>query len=104
LVLAANIPLLWELECGTGLSRRGHTVDNIVAWIEGRKVLFSGWLVKSVNAGNLGNTSEADLVSYPVTLKKVKEKYSSARIVVPGHGRPGGIDLITHTIALCNNN
>jgi hypothetical protein len=41
--------------------------------------------------------------SWPKTLQKVKEAYPGARIVVPGHGRPGGLDLIDHTIELCNN-
>jgi len=81
----------------------GHTVDNIVAWVPARKILFGGCMVKSLNARNLGNTEEADLINYPATLKKVREKYSGAKIVVPGHGRPGGIELIDHTIELCNN-
>ena len=81
----------------------GHTVDNIVAWIPARKILFGGCLVKSQNARNLGNTDEADLINYPATLKKVREKYSEAKIVIPGHGRPGGIELIDHTIELCHN-
>jgi metallo-beta-lactamase class B len=81
----------------------GHTIDNIVAWIPERKILFGGCLVKALNAANLGNTEDADLVSYPTTLENVKERYSNSKIVVPGHGRPGGIELIDHTIQLCNN-
>jgi metallo-beta-lactamase class B len=81
----------------------GHTVDNIVAYVPARKILFAGCLVKSLNAKDIGNTEDADLVNYPITLKKVKERYSDAKIVVPGHGRPGGLDLIDHTIRLCNN-
>jgi glyoxylase-like metal-dependent hydrolase (beta-lactamase superfamily II) len=81
----------------------GHTIDNIVVWIPKKKILFGGCLIKSQNAGNLGNTKEADLMSYPVTLKKVREQYSEVKIVIPGHGRPGGIELIDHTIELCNN-
>lgn len=81
----------------------GHTVDNIVAWIPAKKILFAGCLVKSLNAKNIGNIEDADLTAYPVTLKKVKETYPEAKIVVPGHGRPGGLDLIDHTIRLCNN-
>jgi len=81
----------------------GHTVDNIVAWIPSKKILFGGCLVKSLDAGNLGNTREADLKNYPATLKRVREKYSNAKIVIPGHGRPGGLELIDHTIELCNN-
>ena len=81
----------------------GHTVDNIVAWIPSGKILFGGCLIKSLNARNLGNTKDADLKSYPATLRKVRKRYSEAKIVVPGHGRPGGIKLIDHTIELCNN-
>jgi metallo-beta-lactamase class B len=81
----------------------GHTVDNIVAYIPARKILFAGCLVKSLSAKNIGNTEDADLINYPVTLKKVRERYSDAKIVVPGHGQPGGLNLIDHTIRLCNN-
>jgi metallo-beta-lactamase class B len=81
----------------------GHTVDNIVAWIPARKILFAGCLVKSLNAKNLGNTDDGDLISYPETLKKIRERYSDVKIVVPGHGQPGGLDLIDHTINLCKN-
>jgi metallo-beta-lactamase class B len=81
----------------------GHTVDNIVAYIPARKILFAGCLVKSLSAKDIGNTEDADLINYPITLKKVKARYPDAKIVVPGHGRPGGLDLIDHTIRLCNN-
>lgn len=65
--------------------------------------MFGGCLVKSLNARNLGNTEDGDLAAYPITLKKVKETYPEAKIVVPGHGRPGGIELIDYTIKLCHN-
>ena len=82
----------------------GHTTDNIVAWIPSQKVLFCGCLVKSFDEKNLGNTKEADLDNYPKTLKTVLQKYPDAKIVVPGHGKPGNLQLIKHTIELCNNN
>lgn len=81
-----------------------HTIDNIVAWIPSKKVLFGGCMVKSQNANNLGNTADADVENWPKTLKKVKETFPEAEIVVPGHGRPGGMELIDHTIRLCENN
>jgi len=80
-----------------------HTVDNIVAWIPARNVLFGGCMVKSRNARNLGNIADADVESWPKTLKKVKKAYPGAKIVVPGHGDTGGLELIDHTIELCNN-
>jgi len=79
----------------------GHTIDNIVVWLPSKKMLFGGCLVKAQNAKNLGNISESDLAAYPKTLKKVKETYPDAKIVIPGHGQPGGLDLIEHTINLC---
>ena len=81
----------------------GHTIDNIVAWIPEKDVLFGGCMVKSLNARNLGNVADADVENWPKTLEKVKQTYNKAKIVVPGHGRPGGIELIDHTINLCNN-
>jgi len=82
----------------------GHTIDNVVAWIPSKKILFGGCMVKSQNAGNLGNTADADVESWPKTLQKVKDAFPYSKIVVPGHGRPGGMELIDHTIRLCNNN
>lgn len=79
----------------------GHTIDNIVVWIPERKVLFAGCLVKALNATNLGNTSDSDLAAYPVTLKKVMETFPDAKIVVPGHGQVGKMDIVEHTLKLC---
>lgn len=79
----------------------GHTRDNIVAWIPSRGVLFAGCLVKSEDAMSLGNTADADLCAYPKTLDRLKRQYPEAAVVVPGHGNPGTIALIDHTLALC---
>lgn len=81
----------------------GHTVDNIVAWIPKEKILFGGDIIRAQNARNLGNTAEADLDSWPKSLKKIKQAYPHAEIVVPGHGGHGGQSLIDHTIDLCNS-
>ncbi|MBN2182796.1 MAG: subclass B1 metallo-beta-lactamase [Sedimentisphaerales bacterium] len=82
----------------------GHTVDNILAWIPAKKILFGGDLVRAENSRNLGNTAEAEVESWPKTLKLVKEAFPDVKIIVPGHGRPGGMELIDRTIELCNNN
>ncbi len=81
----------------------GHTADNIVAWIPSQKLLFGGCLVKAIDAKNLGNTKEADLDRYPETLRRVLQKYTDAKTVVPGHGEPGNLQLVEHTLKLCNN-
>ena len=68
----------------------GHTIDNIVAWIPARKVLFGGCLIKSQNAENLGNTKEADLINYPATLKKVRENTRRQRLSSRATACPAG--------------
>lgn len=75
----------------------GHSMDNIVVWIPSEKVLFAGCLVKELNAKGLGNTVDGDLAAYPQTIEKVLQKFPDAKIVIPGHGSVGGIELIRHT-------
>jgi metallo-beta-lactamase class B len=79
----------------------GHTTDNVVVWLPRKNVLFAGCLVKSANATSLGNTADGDLKAYPATLRRVRAAYPQAKIVVPGHGNWGGLELISHTLALC---
>lgn len=74
-----------------------HSTDNIVIWIPSEQILFAGCMVKSIDAKDLGNTTDGDLISYPVTIDKLLEKFPFAQIVIPGHGQAGGIDLIKHT-------
>jgi len=78
----------------------GHTADNIVTWIADEKVLFGGCLVKSADSRTLGYLAEADLAAWPATLAKVKARYPEARLIVPGHGDPGGWELIENTLKL----
>ncbi|MCE1198797.1 MAG: subclass B1 metallo-beta-lactamase [Marinilabiliales bacterium] len=77
-----------------------HTTDNIVVWIPTEKVLFAGCMVKSQQSTDLGNMADGDPAAYPVTLRKVLARYPDARIVVPGHGEPGGLELIRHTLEM----
>lgn len=75
----------------------GHSMDNIVVWIPSEKALFAGCMVKELNAKGLGNTVDGDLSAYPQTIEKVLQKFADAKIVVPGHGAHGGIELVRHT-------
>lgn len=74
-----------------------HSLDNIVVWIPSEQILFAGCMVKSLNAKDLGNTADGDLVAYPKTIDKLIAKFPTAIIVVPGHGQIGGLELIMHT-------
>lgn len=80
-----------------------HSMDNIVVWIPSEQVLFAGCMVKELKSKNLGNTVDGDLVGYPQTIEKVLQKFPEAKIVIPGHGDFGGINLITHTKELLTN-
>lgn len=78
----------------------GHTVDNITVWFPQYKVLYGGCLIKSIDSTNIGNTSDANVKQWPISVKKVLEKYHEAKVVIPGHGKLGGVDSITHTLEL----
>ncbi len=77
-----------------------HSLDNIVVWIPSEQILFPGCMVKSIDSNNLGNTTDGDLNAYPQTIQKLKAKFPDAKIVIPGHGACGGIELIEHTLKL----
>jgi metallo-beta-lactamase class B len=78
----------------------GHTQDNVVVWLPDQRVLFGGCLVKSTEAGTLGNIADADLSAWPATMERLQERFASALHVVPGHQRWGGPELLQHTIDL----
>ncbi len=77
-----------------------HTLDNIVVWIPSEKILFAGCMVKSIDSRNLGNTSDGDTVNYASTIRNVIKKYGDAVYVIPGHGKWGGHELLSHTLEL----
>jgi metallo-beta-lactamase class B len=83
-----------------------HSLDNIVVWIPSEGILFPGCMCKSLNSQNLGNISDGDISEYPVTIDRVIQKFKNARVVIPGHGRIGGPELLNHTksIAVMQNN
>jgi len=77
-----------------------HSLDNIVTWIPSEKILFAGCMAKELKATGLGNTVDGDIQEWPKTLEKVLQEYHDAKIVIPGHGEYGGIDLLHHTLEL----
>ncbi len=78
----------------------GHTPDNIVVYFPSEKVLTGGCFIKSVEATNLGNLSDANLGMWPIAAKNLKHKYKKAKIVVPGHDKVDGKKALKHTIKL----
>lgn len=78
----------------------GHTEDNIVVYIPEKKILFGGCLIKSANSKGLGNTADADIGQWDITVQKVIDTYGSCKTVIPGHGKYGGPELLSHTVKL----
>ena len=74
-----------------------HSSDNIVVWIPSERILFAGCMIKGINSKDLGNLADGDLAAYPKTIDRLIERFPMAKIVIPGHGQPGGFELIEHT-------
>lgn len=77
----------------------GHTKDNIVGYFPADEALFGGCLIKSEGAGK-GYLGDANTSDWPETVRKVKIQYQEAETVIPGHGKPGGKELLDYTIKL----
>lgn len=73
----------------------GHSPDNVVVYFPSRRVLFGGDLIRAANAG-VGYQGDANLASWPASLRLIAALDFDE--VVPGHGEPGGRELIAHTI------
>ena len=80
---------------------RSHTVDNVVVYFHSRGLLFGGCMIKALGARNPGFTGDADMAAWPRSAQKVLERYPDTRLVVPGHGPAGTLELVRHTIDLC---
>lgn len=72
----------------------GHTVDNTVVYLSPSGLLHGGCFLKSAEATSLGNIADADLDSWPESIKRLQERYPNAKTIIPGHGsyNPGAIE------------
>lgn len=78
----------------------GHSVDNIVVWLEEEKVLFGGCFIRPPGSKSLGNTADADIGEWPDSVQSVLNRFGGIEHVVPGHSRHGGAELLSHTLDL----
>jgi metallo-beta-lactamase class B len=78
----------------------GHSPDNLVVFHPGSGVLFGGCFVKDGAAKDLGNVGDADVAAWPESLERTRQRFPETRVVVPGHGAPGGLELLSHTRTL----
>jgi metallo-beta-lactamase class B len=77
----------------------GHTRDNVVGLEKEEKVLFGGCLIKELGATK-GYLGDANLDEWSKTVKKLKQRFPGNQWVIPGHGKPGGDELLDYTAAL----
>ncbi len=73
----------------------GHAPDNVVTHFVDRGLVFAGCLCFSAKRETPGYLGAADLEAWPAALQRVKAL--GATIVIPGHGAPGGPELLGHT-------
>jgi metallo-beta-lactamase class B len=77
----------------------GHTEDNVVVYFPSENILFGGCLIKELQATK-GYLGDAIISEWSNTVEKVKQQFSDIKIVIPGHGKTGGIELLDYTIKL----
>lgn len=77
----------------------GHTRDNVVSYFNDEKVLFGGCLIKAVDAGK-GNLEDANVNDWSNTVEKIKVAFPKAELIIPGHGKTGGRELLAYTVKL----
>ena len=54
-------------------------------------------MVKALGAG-FGNLNDADTILWARTIRNVGRQFPQAEIVIPGHGKVGGPELLDYTI------
>lgn len=74
----------------------GHTTDNVIGYIPGEKAIFGGCLIKGIHAGK-GNLADANVTEWPKTIANIKREIPDLQIVIPGHGKNGGTELLEYT-------
>ncbi|MGL4674016.1 MAG: BlaB/IND/MUS family subclass B1 metallo-beta-lactamase [Wohlfahrtiimonas sp.] len=78
----------------------GHTLDNIIIWLPEEKLLYGACLIKSAESQNLGYIKDGDVQAWQTTIEKIQQKYSDAKIVIPGHDEWDLNHHIEHTSEL----
>ena len=78
----------------------GHTRDNVVVYVPAARVLFGGCAVHEASRTTAGNVADADLDAWPVSLRRMQAVFPEARLVIPGHGVPGGPELLARSVEI----
>ena len=81
----------------------GHTSDNIVVYFQKSRILFGGCFIRSLSSKRLGYTKESVIEDWDRSIVKLQKEFSGIKLVIPGHGKYGDIQLLNHTIKLVEN-
>jgi metallo-beta-lactamase class B len=78
----------------------GHTLDNIVVWFPGERILYGGCLIKSTDDSTLGNTKDGNLQEYAASVQRVKKRFPQPKWVIPGHQSWKDRRSVEHTLKM----
>ncbi len=78
----------------------GHAPDNLVVYVPEVQVLFGGCAVHEAERTTAGNTADANLIIWSDSIRRIQAQYPEVEVVIPGHGAPGGPELLEHTITV----
>jgi len=80
----------------------GHSPDNIIIWFAKQKIIYGGCLIKSEEAKDIGNLSDANLKEWPATIRRIQMKCKQPNYIITGHQDWLGKNSLTHTLDLIN--
>jgi metallo-beta-lactamase class B len=83
---------------------QGHSPDNIIIWFDKEKILYAGCLVKSTEADDLGNLSDANIKAWTATIKNIQHNFKNPKYIIPGHLDWHSKESLTHTLHLIQQN
>ncbi|MCD9185600.1 MAG: BlaB/IND/MUS family subclass B1 metallo-beta-lactamase [Pyrinomonadaceae bacterium] len=78
----------------------GHAPDNIVVWFPNEKILYGGCFIKSTEADDIGNLSDANINEWSNSIMKVQKKFKNPKFVIPGHDGWASTKSLKHTLKL----
>jgi glyoxylase-like metal-dependent hydrolase (beta-lactamase superfamily II) len=76
----------------------GHSFDNLIVYLPDKKAIFGGCMVLSMEANKPGNVSDGNKEEWLKTIQSVDT--NGYNLIIPGHGKYGGTDLIKHTASI----
>ena len=100
LIYRDTVFTIGQHEFQTYYAGKGHSPDNIVIWFDKEKILYGGCLVKSMEAEDLGNLSDANPKAWAVTVKNIQQKFINPNYIIPGHMDWHSKQSLTHTLNL----